>query len=565
MRGIVEVVEARQDPATGKRRTTPAGRAGVRWIAHASALVASLIVVGPVPVSAAEEISLVRLTPAQYERAIHDIFGESIQVDDGVGDPGVRENGLLALGARKLALSAAALERYEALAQQVAAQVTDPSHRATLIPCLPDTNTAPDQACATQFVTRVGLFLFRRPPTDDEVRSYVAIADSAADTLDDFYAGVRAALVGMLVAPEFLFRTEYTEPDPAEPETLRLDAYSRASRLSFFLWNSTPDTELLAAAQSGALLSTDGLHRQIERLLSSPRVEDGLRAFFSDMLGFDGFATLSVDPSLYPKFTKNVQDDAREQTLRTIADHLIDKDGDYRDLFVTRDTFLTPSLAAIYGVPLPRSQELGGAVPWVPYRFPEGDPHVGLLTQVSFLALHSHPGTTSPTLRGKAVRENLLCQRVPPPPGDVDFTIVQDTANPAFRTVRQRLTAHRDNPTCAGCHRLTDPIGLTLEVFDASGVYRTTENGALIDTSGNFRRRPYAGVTEFATILRDDPAATSCLVNRTFSYGTARIPTDRERTWLADTASALIDTGVTWRDLMRRIAQNVDFYTHAGG
>ena len=341
---------------------------------------------------------------------------------------------------------------YEALAQQVAAQVTDPKHRTTLIPCAPNAHTAPDDACATDFVSRVGLFLFRRPPSDGEVRSYVAMANSTAQTLDDFYAGIRAALVGMLVAPEFLFRVEHTALDPSDPDRSQLDAYSRASRLSFFLWDSTPDTELLAAARSGALLSPEGLRRQVERLLSSPRIADGLRAFFSDMLGFDGFATLSVDSNLYPKFTKNIEDDAREQTLRTIADHLLNRNGDYRDLFVTRRTFLTPSLAAIYGVPLPRSQELGGAVPWVPYEFPEGDPHAGLLTQVSFLALHSHPGTTSPTLRGKAVRENLLCQRVPPPPGDVDFSIVQDTTNPAFRTVRQRLTAHRENPTCAGCH-----------------------------------------------------------------------------------------------------------------
>ena len=246
---------------------------------------------------------------------------------------------------------------------------------------------------AAPFIGRAGLFLFRRPATDSEVQSYVAMAGSAAETLDDFYAGLRAALVGMLVAPDFLFRVERTEPDPSQPDTHRLDAYSRASRLSFFLWNTTPDAELLAAAASGALDSTLGLHRQIDRLLSSPRIEDGLRAFFSDMLGFDGFATLSVDASLYPKFTKNVADDAREQTLLTIAHHLLDKNADYRDLFVTRDTFLTPALAALYGVPLPRSQELGGAVPWVPYRFPEGDPHVGLLTQVSFLSLHSHPGT----------------------------------------------------------------------------------------------------------------------------------------------------------------------------
>ena len=530
--------------------------------AQVPALCACLVVGAAAPSQAAEESALVRLTPAQYERSIHDIFGESIQVDRVIVDPGVRENGLLALGARKLTLSAAALERYESLARQVAVQVTNDRHRATLIPCTPEVETAPDATCAAQFLSRAGRYLFRRPATDAEVQSYVAIAGSAAQTLDDFYAGLRAALVGMLVAPDFLFRVERTEQDPAQPDTYRLDGYSRAARLSFFLWDTTPDAELLAAAESGALDSTPGLHRQIDRLLSSPRIEDGLRAFFSDMLGFDGFATLSVDASLYPKFTKNIADDAREQTLRTLAQHLLDKNADYRDLFVTRDTFLTPALAAIYGVPLPRSQALGGAVPWVPYRFPEGDPPVGLLTQGSFLSLHSHPGTTSPTLRGKAVRENILCQRVPPPPGDVDFSIVQDTSNPAFRTVRQRLTEHRQNPTCAACHRMTDPIGLTLEVFDASGVYRTTENGAPIDTSGTFRRQPYAGVVELVPILRDDPAVTSCLVNRAFSYGTARMPSDEELGWLVDTRAELIDAGVTWRDLMRRIARYPDFYTN---
>ena len=318
----------------------------------------------------------------------------------------------------------------------------------------------------------------------------------------------------------------------------------------------------MAAAESGALDSTPGLYQQIDRLLSSRRMEDGLREFFSDMLGFDGFATLSVDASLYPKFTKNVADDAREQTLRTIAQHLLDRNADYRDLFVTRDTFLTPALAAIYGVPLPRSQELGGAVPWVPYRFPDNDPHVGLLTQVSFLSLHSHPGTTSPTLRGKAVRENLLCQRIPPPPADVDFSLIQDTSNPAFRTVRQRLTQHRQNPTCAACHRMTDPIGLSLEVFDTSGVYRTTENGAPIDTSGTYRRQQYSGVGELVPLLRDDPALTSCLVNRAFSYGTGRMPSDNELGWLTETRTDLVEDGVTWRDLMRRITQNPDFYTN---
>lgn len=514
---------------------------------------------------AAAEITLVRLTPAQYQRTIHDIFGPSIRIDDNVVDPGFRDQGLLALGTRKLTLSSAELEHYETLAQQIAGQVTDPRRRATLVHCKPKSDSAPDNGCATQFVTRVGLFLFRRPLSDNEIRAYVAVASAATETLHSFDAGIRAALAQMLIAPEFLFHVERSESDPSQPGKRRLDAYSRASRLSFFLWNTSPDGELLAAAQSGQLLSAQGLNQQVQRLLASPRIEDGLRAFFSDMLGFDGFLTLSIDSNLYPRFTKNVEDDAREQTLRTIADQLLNKNRDYRELFTTRETFLTPSLAAVYGVPLPRSQELGGAVPWVPYRFPDGDPHIGLLTHVSFLSLHSHAGTTSPTLRGKALRENFLCQKIPPPPPNVDFSIVRDTTNPNFKTVRQRLTAHRNNPICAGCHRQTDPPGLSLEVFDASGVHRTTENGAPIDTSGDFNGKPFDGIARFAEIIKDEPATTSCLINRAFSYGTARLPTAEERTWLTGVQSELRTAGVKWRELMRRIALNLDFYTIPAG
>ncbi len=126
---------------------------------------------------------------------------------------------------------------------------------------------------------------------------------------------------------------------------------------------------------------------------------------------------MDIDTTLYPKFTKNVEDEAREQTLRTIADHLLEQGVDYRDLFDSRKTFLTPALAALYGVPISIRQEMGGLVPWVPYEYPEDHIRVGLLGQATFLSLFSHPGASSPTLRGKAVREHLLCQTIPPPPG----------------------------------------------------------------------------------------------------------------------------------------------------
>ena len=535
----------------------------MQWRSRLAVLLAGLVLgasFAPVR-AAAEERTFVRLTQAQYQRAIHEFFGPSIEVGENVASVGVRDRGLLAVGTRRQTLSAAELESYEALAQRIATQVTDPSRRATLMPCSPQSENAPDADCAAEFISRAGFFLFRRPLTETETSTYVAVAEAATNTLDDFYSGLSAAFAGMLVAPEFLFRVENSEADPADPDKLRLDAYSRASRLSFFLWDSSPDSELLAAAESGELLAPEGLNRQVERLLASPRLKDGLRAFFSDMLQFDGFETLSIDTSIFPRFTKNVEDAAREQTLRTIVDQLLNRNADYRDLFVTRDTFLTPALAAIYGVPLARSQELGGAVPWVPYQFPEDGKHVGLLSHVSFLSLYSHPGRSSPTLRGKAVREIFLCQTVPPPPPDVDFSLVEDTENPNLRTVRERLTEHRTNPVCAGCHSLTDPIGLSLEVFDASGVYRTTENGAPIDTSGEISGNAYGGLAGMAEVLRDEPQAASCVINRAFSYGTARPPTREERTWLGDVQAELSTEGLKWRDLMRRITRSPDFYT----
>jgi hypothetical protein len=512
------------------------------------------------PTAGEGSLYLLRLTPAQYERSIRDIFGSSIQIDVNKAAPGFRDEGLLALGARRLTITSAEMQRYEKLAQDVAAQVVQPNRRATLLGCKPASEAAPDDKCAAAFLEKVGLYLFRRPLTAKEVQSFVATHSQAAQQLGSFDAGMRAALARMLVTPDFLFRVELSEPDQRRAGAQRLDAYSTASRLSFFLWDSVPDAELFAAAESGRLLTEEGLREQVERMLLSPRIEGGLRAFFSDMLGFDGFATLSIDSTLYPKFTKNVLEEADEQTLRTIVDQLLVRNNSYGELFTTRETFLTPSLAALYGVPLPRSQELGGAVPWVPYTFAEGDPRAGILSQASFLSLNSHPGTSSPTLRGKAIREKLLCQKVPPPPGNVDFSLVQDLNNPEFKTARQRLTAHATEAMCAGCHKITDPMGLALENFDTASGFRTKEHGAPIDVSGNLNGKKFDGIVQLGQVLREQPGTTACLINRVYSYGAQRRPTPEERKWLTGLQQQLGADGVRWRELMRRVTLAPDFF-----
>jgi hypothetical protein len=508
------------------------------------------------------QVSLVRLTPEQYQRTIHDVFGDSIQVEKnrkGVFAP--REQGLLALANRKLTVDVDELEQDEAIAQKIAAQVVDAPHRSALLGCEPRAEDQPDDGCAERFIARIGLLLFRRPLSATELRSLVGLQNRSAQRLHSFNAGLANALERMLMAPEFLFRVETGTPDPMQPGTLQLDAYTRASRLSYFLWDSEPDRELLTAAQSGQLMSAQGLQQQVERLLRSPRAEYGLRAFFTDMLQLsdidhDRAFALAIDTGAHPDFIAAVQADAQEQTLRTIVDQLLSRNVDYRDLFITRDTFLTPALATIYGVQFSGPRDASGEHPWVAYRYAESDPYVGILSHISFLARHSREGETSPTRRGKAVREIFLCGRVPPPPGNVDFDM-----DPRYRTVRQRLAAHLSEPICAGCHKLTDPVGLALENFDIAGTPRAMENGVPIEASGELNGRSFAGFKQLAQVIRDDPATTACLISRAYSYGTEREPTEKERLWLDRLQAQLWRDGVRWLDLMRRITLDPDFYS----
>jgi hypothetical protein len=314
-----------------------------------------------------------------------------------------------------------------------------------------------------------------------------------------------------MMAPQSLFIVDRTEPDPARPGDTRLDAYSIASRLSFFLWNAAPDDELLRAAEQGQLQNPAGRAKQVERMLASPRLETGVRAFFDDMLRFDDLAVLAKDPGIYPTFGAETVADAREQTLRTLVEQLIVQKRDYRDLFTSRDTFLSPSLAVIYGVAAPPG--------WSAYTSPADSPRAGLLTQVSFLAAHAHPGRSSPTLRGKALRELLLCQTVPRPPPNVDFSLLED-ANSRLKTARERLDLHRSNPVCGGCHKLTDPIGLAFENFDGAGQYRATERGAPIDASGVLDGKSFNDLAGLSQSLRDHPQLSACLVKRVYGWAT---------------------------------------------
>jgi hypothetical protein len=526
--------------------------------AHAG-LIAAILMSGPALAADADkaaggETVTRRLSQPQYRQVIADVFGPTIKVG-GRFEPDIRREGLLALGASEVSVTASGLEEYDKIARNVAAQVVSEQHRDTLIPCTPANAKGPDDSCAAQFLGETGRMLYRRPLTAEELGSRVKVANDAAVGLKDFYAGLGISLSTMLESPKFLFREEIAEADPEHSGQYRMDAYSKASQLSFFLWNAAPDPELLAAAADGSLETEKGLARQVDRMIASPRLQAGARAFFTDMLGFDEFETLAKDSLIFPKFSSKVARDAQEQTLRTIVNlTLVDK-SDYRDIFTTRKTFLTPLLASVYGVPLIAPD--GG---WAPFTFPDGDSRAGIVSQIAFVALHSHPGRSSPTLRGKAVREVLLCQKVPNPPANVNFTLVENTKNPQYKTARARLGAHATEASCAGCHKIMDPIGLGLEDFDSGGSFRTSENGVTIDTSGELDGMKYSDAGGLAKAVHDDPAAASCVVTRMSSYGLGRLPGKAETDWVKGLQKDFQEAGYRLPDLMRHIATSEAFY-----
>jgi hypothetical protein len=491
------------------------------------------------------------ISETQFRNTIAGMFGpDFIQTESFA--PVRREKGLVAVGSSTAVVTSGAFDRLENMARKISAKAVEPEYRDLVLGCRPADITAPDPVCAQQVITQAGRLLFRRPLKQDEIETHTAIANSTATALKDFYAGVSDALVSLMIAPDALFIKETTKRN-ADGKTV-LTGISKATRLSVLLWDAYPDDELLTAAADGSLDTARGLQRQVDRMLASPRLAGSVRAFFTDMLQFDKFATLSKDAQIYPAFTGKVATDTKEQSLRLLVDHLVTNNLDYRDLFTTRKTFLTNDLGMIYRIPVEKPNG------WVEYTFPEDSPRSGFLTNISLLSLYSHPGRSSPTKRGRAMRELLLCQQVPDPPANVDFAGFEDPTSPA-KTVREKLSLHATNPVCAGCHKITDPIGLGLENFDGAGQYRTEDDGEKIDASGVLSGVAFKDPKSLGQALRNDPAVPTCLVNRVSAFALGRAMTNADSQWMKYLQEDFAANGYQIRPLLKRIATSDAFYT----
>jgi hypothetical protein len=355
--------------------------------------------------------------------------------------------------------------------------ISQTASREKIFSCRP-TVAAEERPCARQIIGKLGAEAYRRPLSPGEIDRLTPFYDKAAKSAG-FEEGVRAALEAILASPHFIFRLE-REPDTARPGgTYRVADVDLASRLSFFLWGTPPDQELVTLASKGQLSVPATLEKQTRRMLADTRADALGTRFAAQWLRLQDIDKVHPDPNFYPNFDDNLAEDMRRET-QLFFNHVVREDRSVLELFTANYTFVNDRLARHYGFPA----VVGGEFRRVEY---PDDSRRGILGQGSVLVQTSFANRTSPVLRGKWVMEVLMGTPPPPPPPTVPaFEETGETQGGRMLTTRERMELHRKDPSCSSCHRFMDPIGLALDNFDVTGKWRVRENGQPLDTRGDF-------------------------------------------------------------------------------
>ncbi|MCM3879285.1 MAG: DUF1592 domain-containing protein [Vicinamibacterales bacterium] len=498
-----------------------------------------------------------RLTHAQYDNTVRDLLSD-------FSHPALRfppedfvdgfKNQLTAQGMPPLLV-----ETYSTSAEKLATNAFRVGDINGLVPCKP--SSAADDKCRDEFIRKFGLRAFRRPLREDEVRRYATVFSTQAKSSRKFLEGARVVVEAMLQSPNFLFHVE------AGPDGKSID-YDIASRLSYMLWNTMPDAELFGVAARGELRTPEGREAASRRMLADPKGRQALDEFFDEWLRFDRVIN-AVKGRGFAEFTPEMGVAMAEETKSLLHD-LVWNDKNFMEALTAQYSFLTDDLATVYGVPAPKGE-------FDRVQFPANVRRAGILGQGSFLASTAGPIATSPTARGIFIRERLLCQHIPPPPPGVNTTL-PDPVEGAVHTRRELMTAHVENPSCASCHRLMDPIGFGLENFDAIGRWRDQETIQLpgsggggrggkqvklaINTQGEIAGLPNSTFTDakqLGAILAESPICQKCIVRQMFRYSYGRLETSADEPAIDRLFGTFKDSGFRFKALMTALVQSPEF------
>ena len=503
--------------------------------------------VAPIAVAA---VPLRRLTNEEYNNTVRDLLGDttrpasSFPPDEVVGG---FENNTIAPVTQLL------IERYMSAAETLATTATTTVERLEkLAPCAAG---EAHELCARKLIDTFGRRAYRRP-LDDEERSTLLALYTEKEKRSDHAKATQLVVEAILLSPKFLYRLEPLDERNAKMRPLT--GYEVATRLSYFIWASTPDNELLDAASSGRLTAPDDIGKAARRLLKDRRAGDGIRSFHRQWLDLRKLETDSKDSALYPGFTRDLKDAMVEETLRFGAHTVLDGGDAFATLLTSKKSYINAPLAKLYGVSPPAAG--GFSLVELP-----NQERSGLLTHASVMSVHANAEQSSPILRGKFVREKLLCQTIPPPPPNVA------NSPPKFDpklTKKEQFALHQTDPSCAGCHRMMDPIGFGFEHYDAIGAWRTVDGAFSVDAVGELSGSDnsdgaFDGAVALGARLSSSQVARHCFATQWFRSALGGVESDDDAPSLEAAYQSFSHAGFDVRELIVAITTS-DAFRYAG-
>lgn len=432
-------------------------------------------------------------------------------------------------------------EKYLEAAERIAA-ATDLSK---VLPC-----TATTDACAQKFIDSFGSKAFRRPITAEERTRLMAVY-TAGKGQSDFETGIRMVIEAVLQSADFLYRPEFGAP-VAGAKVVPITDYEMASRLSYFLWSSMPDETLFAAAANGELRTPDQIEAQARRMVADPRARKTVATFNEQWLELEVLDHAEKDESHFPDW-QTIRPLLRKETALFMDDVFWNPASNVASMFTSKTSFMNKPLADFYGLTGPQGSEFVKVTL-------DGKQRQGLLTQASMMAVHASTKESNPVLRGRFVRQQLLCHFLPPPPADV--AIIPPEPDPNL-TTRERFDAHRTDPACAGCHSLMDPIGFGFENYDAVGAYRTEENGKTIDATGTLTATSvdgnFNGPVDLSNRLAESKEIRECATLMWFRFLVGRAESTEDDCTLQHAEKLFAESGDKFPELLVALTQTDAF------
>lgn len=491
-------------------------------------------------------VDMHRLNSTEYNATVSDVLGTTYQPADANwrgGELGGFDNMAAVLG-----VDGDQFQRYfEAAEKLVDEAFASEALRGKVMPC----GTA-DDACVSQILGTTGTRIFRRPLTTEELATYKKVYDASKALGDDHATSTKTMVRALLSSAEFLYRIELdAAPDDATTKH-PVSSYDLASRLSYFLWSSAPDDQLLAAAADNSLLKDDVLGQAVDYMLADAKSNRFVMNFAGQWLGARRVVPHPAAPDVYPDWNPALAD-AAAQEMYLYFNEFLRSGRSWLDFMKADVNFVNPVLAEAYGMPVP-----AGATPNNLVRV-EGvaDGRQGFAGLIGFLTMSSPDRRSAPTLRGKWLLLNLMCTHPPDPPPGVP--VLEQKGDTSQLNVRQVLEEHRANPACAACHALFDPFGLALEQYDGIGQFRTAyPNGSAIDPATELPKSgAYPDGLKFAGLeganglpgvaeaVSQNPKFATCVSEKMLSYGLGRMITDTDKPYLDLVAKDWLKEGET--------------------